>query len=93
MDVGKRANVTATTGRTRIFIYPPFQFLQAPYPPDEINPLARPRIVDPEYRSEDLFLENGHVEPLHRIGVGKEVSGGAECVPCAFDIHPVFPLP
>ena len=70
------------------FLHARNQFARAANAADEINAMARARIVDPENRCKQAVLEHGNIEALHRIGV--RLRCPCEPIPFFAQIHPHF---
>ena len=61
------------------------QVIRAADAADEINPLARARIVDAENRGEDIVLQETDIEARDGIGAGRNLEFETE--PVSTQIH------
>src|SRR5256885_12712593 len=66
------------------------QFCRAADSTDKTNPLARPGIIDSEYRLQDVRLQQAYVQRCERIFRGGQVWTKPQCPPLAVQIKSEF---
>ena len=70
-----------------LLIHHPLQFIHPADPADELDPVIRSRILDAQDGTQEMILEDGHVQLPDEIGLFVDCRLCLEPIPGSLEVH------